>query len=289
MAGTLGGSWVHRGFGIAIVLLWLTAVVGLFRRDVMPYWMAQQPPRGTTVADRLQSAIYFRDQRIGFSQVRSRRVGTLMQVDSRTRLDFSTVRITGLPPLPPVIFSTQLNFQDEESLIGFESHVFGMPFPIEVKGDLLGIDYSCYARIGDFRHTFSLDARASRQLTEAVRPFTYLPNLEVGQRWQIQALDPAPLLAGQAASFRPLLATVAAKDTIEHGGRQVECFRIEADRATAWADADGRVLVQIVDLPLIGKVTLRDEPFDDALSGSIFKMIRNETRGRDPSGRSPSR
>ncbi len=59
-----------------------------------------------------------------------------------------------------------------------------------------------------------------------------------------------------------VLVRVTGTESIEHNGRVVEAFRVEADRAVAWVTSDGRVLRQEVDLPLLGRLTLIDEPFD---------------------------
>jgi len=52
-------------------------------------------------------------------------------------------------------------------------------------------------------------------------------------------------------------------DPIDHQGQKIECFRIESPHLKAWADVSGRVLVQQVDLPVFGRMILRQEPYDD--------------------------
>lgn len=276
---------MNRLFGVAVMLLWGAAMFALVRRDVLPYWQAAQPPRGAIPHGRLQSGIYLDERRVGVSQVITRRSGQMTHVRSRTMLDLSRLRLPALPLLPAALFDTEMSFDDEEVLQEFKTEVFGMHgLTIRVSGSLLGIDYSCQAQFGEARHGFSIDARLSQQVTEALRPFTQLSNLEVGQTWQIQMLDPASLLTGTTANVRPMLVRVGGKDRIEHEGVARECFRIEADRATAWADEAGRVLVQVVDLPLIGKITVRDETFDDELAGRVFRPIMETARPRGRRG-----
>jgi hypothetical protein len=47
---------------------------------------------------------------------------------------------------------------------------------------------------------------------------------------------------------------------------------IETNNAKAWADVNGRVLVQEVDVPIFGQLTIRDEPYD--------RLSRQEARQR---------
>jgi hypothetical protein len=89
-----------------------------------------------------------------------------------------------------------------------------------------------------------------------------LKNLRVGQRWRLRLLDPIPFLQSGKFDLQIRLATVAAREPIEHEGRRTECFRVETEGARAWVDDSGRVLRQAVQVPLLGKWTLTDEPYD---------------------------
>ena len=56
---------------------------------------------------------------------------------------------------------------------------------------------------------------------------------------------------------------VTAREAIEHHGEDVECFRIETEQTVAWADDDGHIIRQEVTIPLLGRWTMIDEPYDD--------------------------
>lgn len=60
----------------------------------------------------------------------------------------------------------------------------------------------------------------------------------------------------------PLLVRVTGTEQIQHRGRLVEAFVVEAHRMGAWVAPGGHVLRQEVELPLLGKLILVDEPFD---------------------------
>jgi len=90
-------------------------------------------------------------------------------------------------------------------------------------------------------------------LAETLRPFTHLKNLHVGQRWRLRLLDPIPLLQSGNMDLQISLVTVTGREPIDHGGRRIECFRVETEGAVAWVDDTGRVLRQEFKSPA-GKV-----------------------------------
>jgi hypothetical protein len=99
-------------------------------------------------------------------------------------------------------------------------------------------------------------------------------------------LDVMSLLREQSVRFDPQLVRVAAHENIEHDGAMVDAFRIETKHATAWADAAGRVLLQRVELPLLGVWEMRDEPFDANARQRFRRQIseRGFSAGNPPSG-----
>ena len=75
------------------------------------------------------------------------------------------------------------------------------------------------------------------------------------------------------AGFESVVVEVAGKETIEHQGRMVECFRVVARDVVAFADANGRVVEQRVRVPVIGGIVLRDEPYDEAARQAARQRI----------------
>jgi len=53
----------------------------------------------------------------------------------------------------------------------------------------------------------------------------------------------------------------------------VEAFVIEAERLRAWVSREGRVIRQEFELPLVGKLTLVDEPYDDELRQRVLHEV----------------
>jgi hypothetical protein len=252
--------------GVLIIIVWGAAAAALIRRDVLPFWYAEQRATGAPQEDgEFQLGVFLGDRRVGTSWTKSVRNVSLTNVNSATVLETSII------PLPVVkqrmgsriLFDTTLNFQTGGALSSFDTQVYGLPVsPIRLEGQLLGIDYSCVARFGDVQQKFSIDARLSRELGESLRPFTNLSDLKVGQSWQLNIIDPISLLSGVTPDFRRVLVRVTRRETIQLDGRSASCFRVESDMAVAWVNDEGRVLKQTIQMPLIGTITLLDEPYD---------------------------
>ena len=87
-----------------------------------------------------------------------------------------------------------------------------------------------------------------------------------------------------------MLIQVTGKEMITHGGERIETFVVEGGGVTAWVAADGRVLRQEANLPLVGKLILLDEPYDDDAYAEALRTapaeserrVRNNVEGPPP-------
>src|SRR5947209_7498622 len=108
------GRALNRLLAIAVVGLWLIAFVSLLTRDVLPYWQAQDPPRGDAPAGDTQLAILgYRDHRIGTSWTTIRSSGDTTRWESTTALLPAELSVPLLATMPPVLFDTTLTFQKD--------------------------------------------------------------------------------------------------------------------------------------------------------------------------------
>ncbi len=278
---------MNRLLGALIVVLWLVALSAVLVRDVVPYWRTQSPPSGKMPSGDYQTGIYTAGgERIGTSWTSLNPQPDMLTVHSNTLLD-------GRLPLPTAVVAS-LSIDSTFSVSAPDNRLVGFELTLrhdgeqvaELRGHQVGEDYACVAQVGELTRHFSLDARATSVLTESLRPFNHLPNLRVGQSWRIRMLDPVALLRDQTAATVPQLVRVTGRETIDHGGLAVACFRIETDGATAWADDTGRVLRQRVELPLLGRFELRDEPFDQAARAKARRRAAGQT-GERPARGSP--
>lgn len=257
---------MSRLLGLVIVTLWAVAFTTLIAYDVAPYWHTQEPPRGRLPEGDYQVGIFDKsNRRIGTSWTSLSPQPELLAIQSITELsDLSPLR--GLVRVPAMVVDSSLSITlPDERLQSLEVALRERGETLaELHAHQVGQDYSCVARVGALQRHFSLDARATAVLSDSLRPFNYLPNLHVGQTWRIRMLDVVELLRDQTAAITPQLVRVTAREAIQHRGRTVNCFRIESENTVAWADDAGRVLLQSVELPMLGRLEIRDEPFDSA-------------------------
>ncbi len=255
-----------RWFGIAVVLFWGAMMTSLFMHDIWPHWAAGEPPlqmppeKATKEESRYQSSISSKLGRIGTSWVRFYNRDGNPLVHTQTLLD-------GLPfKLPPLLVDSELTYTEDKTLDSLRIQVHGSPIRLELLGENYGMDFSCELITGpgpDDRLGFKLDADAAAMMSDAFRPFTLLKGLYVGKTWRIRLINPLPVLQGGKAEFESCLVRVTRRETIQHQGKAVECYKIESRNLRAWANDQGNVLVQEVDLPIFGTLTIRQEPFND--------------------------
>jgi hypothetical protein len=172
-------------------------------------------------------------------------------------------------------------FDMEGGLDSFSLDVHGVPMTIiRVRGERRGIYFPCELQIGPIRRQASLDLSASRLIGESLRPFAFLPDLRVGQSWRMQLLDPMAAVMRRRAEFKPIVARVTGTEIIEHEGQPLECFVVETSpqSATAWVDSSGRVLMQRVDVPGFGKLTVRTEAYDEESRAQARQRVPDRRR-----------
>jgi hypothetical protein len=273
---------MNRTFGVAVAVAWLIGMTALVQRDVVPFWTAQEAPSRIFPEIALQVAIHNEaGVRLGTTWVTTTPTESITTTHSTTLLDLRPIA-TALPWPGPILCDTTLTYVRDGVLDQFRFRLEGTEVPILVVGERCGRDFSCTTTIGQVTNTVPLDGRLSECLAESLRPFTYLRDLHIGQSWRIRLLNPLALLWEQRPEFNMSLATVTGRETIDHRGRPVECFRIEAQGSVAWADDTGRVVRQEVRLPLLGRWVLTDEPYDRDARRAAIAMIRGYRVAGDP-------
>lgn len=260
---------MNRLIGCILAVAWLIAMAALVQRDVLPMWTAQEAPEALLPAGDYQVGIFNQaGQRIGTTWVISSPTPQTL-IRSTTVLDVGKIS-AGLPVGGKWVFSTELTYDAQDALDHCKFTLNAPGLYGEVSAERLERDFSVIAKLGGDVHNRSgeikksmlLEGDLSRYLSETLRPFTYLDDLHVGQRWRIHLLDPFALMKNQSVEFQTQLAEVTRLESVLCQGHLIECFRVETPSATAWADKKGRVLKQEVLMPLIGKWTLIDEPVD---------------------------
>ncbi len=249
----------------------------LIQRDVVPFWAAQEPPSPLTPVGQYQVAITNdAGLRIGTNWVTTIRTGQIHRVSGLTHFDAH--RLAGPMPIAGDLFlKSELEYLDDGRLEQFLFRLYANGVEARIKGERFVSDYACIVTIGSIEKTIKLDGMLSQYLGESLRPFTHLPDLHIGQSWRIRLLDPFSIFQDDQLSFTTQVAKVVGRETIVHSGEKVDCFRIETDGSVAWADQSGRVLEQEVEVPLLGKFHLKDEPFDNRFYRKTSKKMPDKS------------
>jgi hypothetical protein len=267
---------MNRFIGAIITLVWLIAMAALVKRDVLPFWLAEDAPPRVLPEDRCQIAILNKaGGRIGTNWITTSVSPSATGIQSSTVLDIN--KATGLlPGIGVMLIETESTFGEQARLEQFHLRLVGIGVPAEISLDRYGEDYACTAKLGSMTRVFSLDGRLSEYLGDSLRPFVHLEGLRVGQRWRVRLLDPLSLVRGSSPEFRTQLATVTAKETIRDGVNEIDCFRVEMEGAVAWAAPDGRIIRQEADVPLLGRWIMVDEPYDKAARSKALASFKEK-------------
>jgi len=267
---------LNRWIGFGCVFLMLVGNATLFVRDVLPGLVVGEPPDPWCMlpADEercAQVGIFDSANRlVGRSWTLARAQGEFVKVESVTRL--YPIQLPEELVTPHLRIDVDMLYRSADALVDELVMVIrGLPAVVELRGELITLEeFACKWRVGvpgsGPSGRLVLDAQATRALGQVLRPFSRLPGLRVGQTWRLELLDP---LAHVIQGFKspeilaePQIVRVSGVETITHRGRKVEAFVVETRQTRAWVAPDGTVLRQEVELPLLGKLLLRDEPFD---------------------------
>jgi hypothetical protein len=262
----------NRWIGIACIACMLSANTALLLRDIVPVWFAPEPPKPASLSIapgetlRIQVGIFNeRGERIGVSRTDAHPFGERITISTQTQInDLPLPRSIFEPPLK--VIST-LSYTRAAGLDALDIKVSGFG-RVALSGESYpGGDFVCEWHLGEDKGRFVLPIEATRALGDAIRPFETLPNLFVGRTWRVEIFQPlASLLNSSARSSRISRATVVSvtgEEMLDHGGESMMTFRVEGPHIRAWVTPAGRVLKQEVNLPILGRLTLVDEPWTD--------------------------
>lgn len=255
--------------------MWLTATFGLIRRDVWPALTARQPP--PTPSSELIARIGERHQYGIFRASTGARVGTSwLQLQSRP--DFangdgsqsaadirSTTHLQPVIGNPTLLVDLNLHLLADGTLDEFTFEIKGAPWAIKARGESYGQKLACEFQVDLSKWHFSLDTATSSLVGDTFQPFACLPDLEVGDAWRMQVIDPLMALTGGGRNLAPrtILVRVVSKETIDVGDGPIEAFVVQTEGARAWVDPRGLVLRQELDVPLVGRLAVQRETYDE--------------------------
>ena len=262
---------------IAIILLgWVVAASGLFRRDILPDFLTTPPPdlRSIAVAGESASPTRWNLSVADDSGLRTLRpVGqafthTERQPDGSTNL-ISEVSFESNEMLRGTPFAPKLAFRQGEGhltiknnceidsngflrqfrivvqspgiatpLLTMDAHVVGRRLEVATRGPIPTLDGN---------RSFPYEPRGLIQ--NGIGPVDRLPGLQIGQRWETEIVNP---LTGR---MDRVVTEVTGKRSIDWNKKLVETLevvqRLTPISARTWVRRDGLVLRQEVPFPLV--------------------------------------
>ena len=262
--------------GVFIVVFWVASMSWLVQRDIWPGLTAGQPPQAARL-DLTETLSY----QVGLFNAYGHRIGTAWsthQPIAETAKRDDTIYIESIAGLPPTLIEIDSTFLETGQLDELHLQVHGHGICIRVDGERFASMYGFNIWAGRPDEQIRIQADSAGLIGDAFRPFAALPNLQVGQSWRMQVINPLACITGLGDKFVPLLVTVTGQERIETpDGQTVDCLVVESSKAKAWVDPQGKVIKQRVQWPLGGAITLWDEPYDEsARSDARLRVPRSD-------------
>lgn len=254
-----------RTTGLLIVPVWLAAMGWLVAHDIWPTWMALDPPplrvshRPGNDESRAQFTISDELGKVGT-------VWTTYRIDETAIRRDDLIWIERFPvEIAPLRVTVSSDYTVEGVLDEFTLRLETEETDLKLHGERFPSDFSFTFESGPMDRAFKVPLSSGGLFTGAFNPFSELGNLQVGKKWRMQVVNPVALLTGVGNRLIPLLVEVTGEERIATPQGVKNCMVVESPSAKAWVDADGRVQVQDVTLPVVGSLRIvRDAGFDDA-------------------------
>jgi hypothetical protein len=263
-------------------------MTALFIRDVLPAWTAQDLPApfSREIVERVG-----RDHQFGIFTAAGGRIGTswarFFVLPNMRSVQINHL-IEGVGGFGPLLIDTDVSFAgSEQRLRNFTMNLRGAPQKVAVEGELVGSEIVCEVQVGLIRKTFHVNADVAGMVGESLGPFAVLPRLRVGQTWRLYMVDPLSLMLGGKVAPKPVLVKVTGREFITHLGQRVDAFVVEWPGSRSWVDPQGRVLRTELDIPLIGRIVIRSEPFDLEALNRAREQVPLEHNPHAPRGATP--
>ena len=258
---------------VMILLGWVVAATGLFRRDILPDFLTTPPPDLRSIAVAGETARPTRWNLSVSDDVGSRTVGqaftrTERNPDGGTNLisevSFeSNEMLRGTPfaanlatergeghltvfntcEIDPAGFLRQFriivrSLDDPSPLITIDAHVIGRSIKVVARGPSPLLHW-----------TRSIPYEPRGMIQNGIGPIDRMPGLQVGQRWSTEVVSP---LTGMAESA---ITEVTGKKSIQWNNELVTTLevvqKLKLNSARMWVRRDGLVLRQEIPFPML--------------------------------------
>jgi hypothetical protein len=265
---------MFRLFGMGVILFWIGSMGWLVWHDIWPNLTAGDPPRTLAFAADSHDQVQYQ---VGLFDKYGHRIGTAWSIYSpgSTVRRQDSIELTSASMLEPLFIEVDFEYTPDAVLDEFRLQVWmdSLPSPreaalapLEVKGLRFASVYGFSVRLGRITESFKIGAADMGLVGDVFRPFGRLVGLHIGQTWRMQVVNPVAAFAGFGNRFNTVLVRVTGQERIpNYDGKLVECFVVETENAKAWVEESGRVVRQEVHVPMQGRITLSDEPFNEVM------------------------
>lgn len=257
--------------GLFIVPTWLAAMSWLFAHDVWPLFAARDLPRLQPSAwlreegRRAQFEIHHKGIHIGTLWTEHRVGENVVSREDLIWLEQPTFLRESLRVRVSSTFSPEGLL--DEFTFRFET---GTAREFTLHGERFPSDFSFELTSGPIGKAFKVPLVDGGLISGAFTPFGDLGELHVGQTWKMQVFNPITGLTGVGKKFTSVLVEVTGEENIVGPDGVVKCFVVEASGAKAWLDENGAVILQEVEVPLMGTIRIsRALEFDEAMRNEI--------------------
>jgi hypothetical protein len=271
----MGGRW----YNITVVLLWLSTTSWLMTTKVLPPWLVGKPPSYQSIlAGAPDVPIGWRlsldGQRIGWALTTIKRLPN-ETTELRSRVHFSKIPLDRLLPRSlrllareadkalgemPLEAQSTIMIDPLWRLVDFDS-ALRVPRQtqsiIRLRGSIDGTTLKLAVHSGDFTYDTELPFNPDGVLGDSLAPVARLPNLQIGQSWNVPSYSPFSPLNPQKSPLELLQARVEEFTPFYWNGKREKVwlvvYRSDSNRGPGseknvrlrlWVRRDGTVVQQ---------------------------------------------
>jgi hypothetical protein len=219
---------------VAIVLIWVGLTVALIQRNQMLPNVVITPEEDLEDAETFM-AVYFRDQKVGYSErvISKRQDGYFVSQNIYLRLNL-------MGSVQELRTLTTAELSPDMALNSFDFYMSAGPIKYNLKGWVRDMKMDLVGITGGYESRSTIPLNDVPRLALSLMPYLATQGLEKGQQFQVPIFDPSTL------SNTVVRVVVEDREKIEFGDETVEAHRLRFDyhdnQSYTWVDTEGRVL-----------------------------------------------
>ena len=219
---------------IAIVLTWAILTVMLIQRNQMlPSVII--PPEDELASEDLFMAVFFRNQKVGYSERTISKNGDKYVVSQNTYL-----RLNLMGSIQELRTLTTARLLADMALDSFDFYMSAGPIKYSLNGQVRGKEMDLVGLTGGHESKYTIHLDDVPRLALSLMPYLATQGLEKGDHFQVPVFDPSTL------SNSIVRVVVEDREKIVMENETVDALRLRSDfhdtQSYTWVDSEGRVL-----------------------------------------------